>query len=124
MAYGFFSNLRDDSKLSSISPIHPRVLEFILVASFIITTLLLIIPFEYIDGNPVPTIFFKGLPTTFQAFVVCLVFSFSGSLSALLIHDTSLLAKFCEYTSMASMTSALSLLLCTMFGQLWMSQFV
>ncbi|KAL7218548.1 hypothetical protein ACSBR2_011753 [Camellia fascicularis] len=94
MAYGFFSNRRDDSKLSSIPPIHTRVLEFILVASFTITTLLLIIPFEYIDGNPVPTVFFKGLPTTFQAFVVCLVFSFSGSLSALLIHDTSLLAKF------------------------------
>ncbi|KAI8009457.1 hypothetical protein LOK49_LG06G01058 [Camellia lanceoleosa] len=76
-----------------------RVLEFIFVASFTITTLLLIIPFEYRDGNPVPTAFFKGLPTAFQDFVVCLVFSFSGSLSALLIRDTSLLAKFCEYSS-------------------------
>ncbi|KAL7249888.1 hypothetical protein ACSBR1_011965 [Camellia fascicularis] len=124
MAYVFLADRRDDSKLSSIPPIRTRVLEFILVASFTITTLLLIIPFEYIDGNPVPTVFFKGLPTTFQAFVVCLVFSFSGSLSALLIHDTSFLVKFCEYSSMASMTSALSLLLCTMLGQLWMSQSV
>ncbi|GMP53452.1 hypothetical protein CsSME_00018902 [Camellia sinensis var. sinensis] len=107
--------LRDGLKLNSVQPIQTKILESILVASFTITTLLLIIPCEFINGSPVPTLIFAGLPSTFQAFVVCLVFAFSGSLSALLINDSSFLVKFCEYSSMASMTFALSLLLWAMF---------
>ncbi|KAL7249895.1 hypothetical protein ACSBR1_011972 [Camellia fascicularis] len=88
--------LRDGLKLNSVQPIQTQFLESILVASFTITTLLLIIPCEFINGSPVPTLIFAGLPSTFQAFVVCLVFAFAGSLSALLINDSSFLVKFCS----------------------------
>ncbi|KAL7249877.1 hypothetical protein ACSBR1_011957 [Camellia fascicularis] len=87
--------LRDGLKLNSVQPIQTKILESILVASFTITTLLLIIPCEFINGSPVPTLIFAGLPSTFQAFVVCLVFAFAGSLSALLINDSSFLVMFC-----------------------------
>ncbi|KAL7218535.1 hypothetical protein ACSBR2_011740 [Camellia fascicularis] len=92
-------------------PIKTNILESILVASFTITTLLIILPSEFINGSPVPSLIFKGLPSAFHAFVVCLVFAFSGAFSALLIHDTSFIAKFSKYSSMASMTSALALLI-------------
>ncbi|KAL7249886.1 hypothetical protein ACSBR1_011963 [Camellia fascicularis] len=119
-----FGALRDGLKLNSVQQIQTNILESILVASFTIAIVLLILPCEYIDDSPVPTVIFKGLPSTFHAFVVCLIFSFTGSLSALLIHDTSFLAKFCEYSSMAFMASALSLLFCAMYQQPWISQVV
>ncbi|KAI8007972.1 hypothetical protein LOK49_LG07G02990 [Camellia lanceoleosa] len=116
--FGSHRAREDDSKSSSscktMQPMETNILESIMVASFTFTTLLLLLPCDYIDGSPVPTIIFKGLPSTFHAFVVSLIFAFSGALSALLIHDTSFFAKLCEFSSMASMTSALSLLLWAM----------
>ncbi|KAI8011588.1 hypothetical protein LOK49_LG06G01019 [Camellia lanceoleosa] len=107
-----FGALRDGlKKLNSVKQIQTNILESILVASFTIVIVLLILPCEYNDGNPIPVVIFKGLPSTFHAFVVCLVFAFTGSLSGLLIQDMHFLAKFCEYSSMACMTSALALLL-------------
>ncbi|CAL5390929.1 unnamed protein product [Camellia sinensis] len=103
--------LRDGLKLNSVKQIQTNILESILVASFTIVIVLLILPCEYIDGNPIPVVIFKGLPSIFHSFVVCLVFAFTGALSGLLIQDMHFLAKFCEYSSMACMTSALALLL-------------
>ncbi|KAL7216616.1 hypothetical protein ACSBR1_028536 [Camellia fascicularis] len=105
---GLYSNTL---KAFLLLPIHPTILESILVISFTIATILIIVPCESIDGSPVPTIIFKGLPSIFHCFVVSVLFSFTGSLSALLIHDDSSLVRFCGFTSMVSMISALAILI-------------
>ncbi|CAL5390930.1 unnamed protein product [Camellia sinensis] len=106
---------------NSKQQIQTRVLESIVIASFTIVTVLVILPCEYINGSPVPTLIFKGLPFTFQAFVVSLAFAFAASLSALLIHDhnnsfLTKLTKLCQFISIGSITSAVSLLLCAIFN--------
>ncbi|KAI8010361.1 hypothetical protein LOK49_LG06G01002 [Camellia lanceoleosa] len=110
---------RDGAKRkNSKQQIETRVLESIVIASFTIVTALVILPCEYINGSPVPTLIFKGLPFTFQAFVVSLAIAIAASLSALLIHDhnNSFLTKLCRFISIGSITSALSLLLCAIFN--------
>ncbi|CAL5336173.1 unnamed protein product [Camellia sinensis] len=110
---------RDGAKRkNSKQQIETRVLESIVIASFTIVIVLVILPCEYTNGSPVPTLIFKGLPFTFQAFVVSLAFAFAASLSALLIHDhnNSFLTKLCQFISIGSITSALSLLLCAIFN--------
>ncbi|KAL7218545.1 hypothetical protein ACSBR2_011750 [Camellia fascicularis] len=104
---------------SSTQAIRTRFLETILIISFLFATILLVIPYQYENGNPVPTVIFNGIPASgFHAFVVSLVYAFSGALTALLIHDTaagSFLTRFCEFISILSMTSALSLLVWSLF---------
>ncbi|CAL5336174.1 unnamed protein product [Camellia sinensis] len=111
---------------NSKQQIETRVLESIMIASFTIVTVLLILPCEYINGSPVPTLIFKGLPFTFQAFVVSLGFAFAASLSALLIHvhNNSFLTKFCQFISIGAITSALSLLLCAILNFVFLHSYV
>ncbi|KAG5546008.1 hypothetical protein RHGRI_018245 [Rhododendron griersonianum] len=78
-----------------------KPLESILVTSFTIATILFALPREYKEDetgggggggtkSPVPTVIFNTLPpSTFHLFVLSLIFAFSFSLSALLIHDSS-----------------------------------
>ncbi|KAI8011687.1 hypothetical protein LOK49_LG06G01098 [Camellia lanceoleosa] len=111
------TTLQNGLELSKVQPLQTRVLESILITSFAIVTVFTILPCEYIDGSPIPTLIFRGRPSTFHAFVAFLVFAFSSSLNALLIHNKSLiLAKFCQCISIASMISALSLLLWAMLN--------
>ncbi|KAL7218580.1 hypothetical protein ACSBR2_011779 [Camellia fascicularis] len=109
----------DSKSRSSTHVIRTRFLETILITSFLFTTILLVIPYQYKNGNPVPTMIFNGIPSSgFHAFVVSLVYAFTGALTALLIHDTaagSFLARFCELVSILCMTSALSLLVWSLF---------
>ena len=86
------------------------ILECILGLCFTVITILLQLPYEYIDENPVPTIIFKGRPTTFQAFVVCIIFAFSGATNAIVASNKPRFARFCGYYAMASMASALVIL--------------
>ncbi|KAF7112711.1 hypothetical protein RHSIM_RhsimUnG0201100 [Rhododendron simsii] len=73
-------------------------LESVLVTSFTIATILFALPREYKEDetggggakSPIPTVIFNTLPPyTFRLFVLSLIFAFSFSLSALLIHDSS-----------------------------------
>ncbi|KAL7218574.1 hypothetical protein ACSBR2_011773 [Camellia fascicularis] len=104
---------------SSTQAIRTRFLETILITSFLFATILLVIPYQYKNGNPVPTVIFNGIPISgFHAFVVSLMYAFTGALTALLIHDTaagSFLARFCELVSILCMTSAVSLLVWSLF---------
>ncbi|KAI8012507.1 hypothetical protein LOK49_LG06G01072 [Camellia lanceoleosa] len=103
---------------SSTRVIRTRFLETILITSFLFATILLVIPYQYKNGNPVPTVIFNGIPSSwFHAFVVSLVYAFTGALTALLIHDTAaaFLARFCELVSILCMTSAVSLLVWSLF---------
>ncbi|KAL7186127.1 hypothetical protein ACSBR2_027975 [Camellia fascicularis] len=86
--------LKTSPPLYLLPPIKATILESILVISFTIATILIIVPCEYINGSPVPTIIFNGLPSTFHCFLVSVIFSFSFALSSLLIHDCSLLSRF------------------------------
>lgn len=90
---------------------HYTILESILGLCFTVITILIQLPYEYIDKNPVPTVIFKDRPTTFHAFLICIIFAFSGATSALLAYNKSGLARFFGYYSMAAMTSALAILL-------------
>ncbi|KAI8552370.1 hypothetical protein RHMOL_Rhmol06G0261600 [Rhododendron molle] len=114
-----------------------RHLESILVTSFTFAAFLFALPREYEeDGgggtkSPVPTVVFNTLPpSTFHVFVLSLIFAFSFSLSALLIHDSSsdhnttstaannkisgyfhqLLVNFFGCSSLASIATALAIL--------------
>ncbi|CAL5407174.1 unnamed protein product [Camellia sinensis] len=95
----------------------PELLESIVIASFTIVTVLVILPCKYINGSPVPTVIFKGLPFTFQAFVVVeidddLLF-FMGKLSSLDIGPEIVshlnLQLYPRLLSLASFRSALHL---------------
>ncbi|CAL5336206.1 unnamed protein product [Camellia sinensis] len=85
------TTLQNGLELSKVQPLQTRVLESILITSFAIVTVFTILPCEYIDGSPIPTLIFRGRPSTFHAFVAFLVFAFSSSLNALLIHNKPLI---------------------------------
>ncbi|KAG5546000.1 hypothetical protein RHGRI_018237 [Rhododendron griersonianum] len=108
-------------------------LESILVTSFTIAAILFALPREY-KGDVerggsktlVPTVIFNSLPpSTFHVFLLSLIFAFTFSLSALLIHDSSsddtatnksshsrqhLVVKLFGCSSLASIASALAIL--------------
>ncbi|KAK7268703.1 hypothetical protein RIF29_21409 [Crotalaria pallida] len=88
------------------------ILELVLALCFTVLIILQRLPYEYIDFNKVPTtVIFKGRPTTFHSFIICIVFSFSGATSALIVSSHKpRFARFCGYYSMASMYSAFLIL--------------
>nr|KYP48304.1 hypothetical protein KK1_029996 [Cajanus cajan] len=98
-----------ETSLASIP--HFTVLECVLGLCFTVITILLQLPYEYIDNNPVPTVIFKGHPRIFHAFIICIIFAFSGSTNALVAFNKSTFSKFCGYYAMASMASAMAILL-------------
>ena len=77
----------------------------------------MVLPSEQIDGNPVPTIIFKGHPSIFHAFLVSVSFAFNGAFTALMMESQSKIARFCGYYSIASMASAISVLMFAIFLQ-------
>ncbi|KAK3420781.1 hypothetical protein EUGRSUZ_G01572 [Eucalyptus grandis] len=56
-----------------------RVEELILVLSFMAAFLLLQLPFEEVDGNPVPRVVFSKRPACFHAYLLALNFAFTGA---------------------------------------------
>ncbi|MCD7450194.1 hypothetical protein HAX54_004341 [Datura stramonium] len=50
--------------------------------AFLTVTALLQLPSERIDGNLVPTVIFTRKPALFQAFMLSLLFAFSGSMAS------------------------------------------
>ncbi|KAH7516170.1 hypothetical protein FEM48_Zijuj10G0107100 [Ziziphus jujuba var. spinosa] len=102
--------LRNVCTTPRASEIQITVLESILYVCFSTVTTLLLVPYELINGTPVPTVLFKGLPSTFHAFIISIVLAFSGAFSALLIPNKPIVARF----SMASMASALLIVMWAM----------
>ncbi|GMH31203.1 hypothetical protein Nepgr_033046 [Nepenthes gracilis] len=84
--------------------------EAITVVAFVSVFLLLKLPMEKIDGNPVPTVIFKDRPPHFHAFVLLLVFSFSGGLMAISLRPLyPKIAVYCRYMAVLSITGAASI---------------
>ena len=73
-------------------------------------TIFMVLPHEMVDGNPVPALF-KDRPTAYHMFLVSVLLAFTGSFSTLLIQNRSRLEIFCRVYAMASMVSALAIVL-------------
>ncbi|KAE8648779.1 hypothetical protein Csa_009128 [Cucumis sativus] len=69
-----------------------------------------------VNGNLVPAIIFKGLPSTFHAFLLSIVMAFSGAFNALMLATNKpKIAKFCSYYSLGFMVSAVVLFFWAVF---------
>ncbi|GMY32695.1 btb/poz and math domain-containing protein 2 [Fagus crenata] len=86
---------------------------FIIYASCTLGTIFMILPHEQVDGTPVPIVVFKDRPTAFHAFLISIMLSFTGAFSAMLIQHRPRVERFCRVYAMASMVSAISILLYT-----------
>lgn len=118
-----FKSCKISLKLPQILESEDGILEYIVcISSLIIGSILMLVPYETIDGNPIPTIIFKGLPSEFHAFVVFIIFAFAASYCAILMDSKVKFARFCRYYSMFSMASAFAIFICAMFRNRWISQ--
>lgn len=63
--------------------------EYVFSVSYVIGMSILYLPKEYIDGNPVPTVIFKGQPKTFHSFLLGLIGAFTCAVSTLYIRAPS-----------------------------------
>ncbi|KAL3751467.1 hypothetical protein ACJRO7_012317 [Eucalyptus globulus] len=84
------------------------ILQCIIWVSFTAATALIQLPWEFVDGNPIPALFLKGgrSSSTFQGFVLSLMAAFAGAYSSLMVHHIPWIASACCYLSVISMTSA------------------
>lgn len=97
------------SKLLS-SEVETAISKFILSASFSTATILFLLPYVHQDGNyQVPTKLFRSSPLAFHAFVIFLIFAFSGSYIALLFPDEPKISRLCGCFSFVSMASSVAL---------------
>ncbi|KAF9670724.1 hypothetical protein SADUNF_Sadunf13G0098500 [Salix dunnii] len=83
-------------------------LKSILMFTFTIGMFLNSLPQEIIDGNPVPTVIFKGHLSIYRAFVISIIFAFTGSFCSLMIDRKPEVSRFCGYLSVISLASAFS----------------
>ncbi|CAK9149248.1 unnamed protein product [Ilex paraguariensis] len=95
----------------STEKIERKVSSAILVATSATGAVLPFLPYDMIGKNRVPTIFFKGHPSTFHAFIISIMFAFSGSFSSLFLPNRPKMARICRFYSMVAAVSALLILL-------------
>ncbi|TXG72757.1 hypothetical protein EZV62_001336 [Acer yangbiense] len=103
-----------------IHGIQTRLVKATLILSLSTALVLLSLHQPSGDGKTVPPLIFQGFPSAFDAFVICIIFSFTGSFSWLLMANNPKLARFCRcyfIVSMLFMTSALSMLASALFLQ-------
>ncbi|CAL8994796.1 unnamed protein product [Prunus brigantina] len=106
--------------LSSPPPIQfTTILEFILCVCLATATLFIQVPHEYINEAAILTILFKGLPSIFCAFGFSIILAFSGAFTALMIiRNKPAIARIFGLCSMASMSSAMALLMWAIYNKL------
>ncbi|KAA8532824.1 hypothetical protein F0562_033060 [Nyssa sinensis] len=87
--------------------------ETIFGAAFVTVFALLQLPYEKIDGNPIPTIIFKNKPAFFHAFVLSLNFAFSGAVMAISLRERYTgIARNCRRLAIVSIAMAVGILVC------------
>ena len=100
-------------KKNSVAKILPSFpILFIIYASCTLGTFFMLLPHEQVDGSPVPIVVFKDRPIAFHGFLVSIMLSFTCSFSALMIQHRPRVEIFFRVYAMASMISALVILLC------------
>ncbi|KAJ0092538.1 hypothetical protein Patl1_26736 [Pistacia atlantica] len=85
--------------------------------SFLFVFILWLLPHRFENGSIVPTIIFQH-PFMFHAFVISIIFSFTGAFSLLLLGNKPKIATIrrCYFVvSILCMASALSILACALF---------
>lgn len=88
-----------------------QIEELILGISIGITLALVKLPYEKIDGNPVPTIIFKDKPGLFHAFILALNFSFFGSVITISLRERyAKVARYPLTLAVVSMATAFGIL--------------
>ncbi|KAL8161417.1 hypothetical protein V2J09_012906 [Rumex salicifolius] len=93
------------SSSSTMSKYSPE--EIISAVSFVAVFSLLQLPFEKIDGSPVPTIIFKDRASYFHAFVLGLNFAFCGGVITISLRQIyPKIADISRYLSILSMLVA------------------
>ncbi|KAI7980534.1 hypothetical protein LOK49_Contig138G00004 [Camellia lanceoleosa] len=70
------------------------------------------VPYEEIEGNPVPTVIFKDKPSFYHAFLLTLTFAFTASVVTILLrHRYPKIATRCRVLAFASTAIALGIVL-------------
>ncbi|CAK9157370.1 unnamed protein product [Ilex paraguariensis] len=87
----------------STEKIERKVSSAILVATSATGAVLPFLPYDMIGKNRVPTIFFKGHPSTFHAFIISIMFAFSGSFSSLFLPTGRRWQGFADFWFCASL---------------------
>lgn len=90
-------------------------LKSILIITFTTGMFLNLLPQENIDGNPVPTVIFKGHASIFHAFVISVIFAFTGSFCSLMIDKKPKVSRFFGYLSVISMALVFSTVVFALF---------
>jgi len=81
--------------------------EIVLGVAFIGVFGLVQLPYDKIDGNPVPTIIFKSKPTFFHAFVLSLNFAFTAAVLTMSLRDVyPRVASYCRQLAILSIGTA------------------
>ena len=101
--------LWNEEYVSKFLPYFPIM--FITYASCTMGSMFILLPHEQVDESIVPILVFKDRPIAYHAFLVSIMISLTGAFSALLIQHKPRLERFCRVYAMASMISALSILL-------------
>ncbi|PSR88213.1 CTP synthase [Actinidia chinensis var. chinensis] len=89
----------------------------ILFLTSALAAVLPLIPYENTGRHRVPKIIFKGQSSTFHAFIISIMFAFSGAFSGLFVYDKPLMARLCRFYSMVSMVCAGALLISASFAK-------
>lgn len=107
----------DEQKLETRPPGFITITQLILFVSFTTATVVIQGPHEYINGVPIPTLLFKGLPSTFYAFIISIILAFSGAFSTLIMfRQMENFARITGYCSIISLASAMALLIWAIYS--------
>ncbi|GMH15233.1 hypothetical protein Nepgr_017074 [Nepenthes gracilis] len=89
-----------------------RVGETLAAVAFLSVFLLLELPFEQVDGNPVPAVIFGGRPSLFHAFVLLLNGTFaSGLIAPFLRQQYPRISQCCRHIAVLFMVTAVAIFL-------------
>ncbi|KAF7132529.1 hypothetical protein RHSIM_Rhsim09G0118100 [Rhododendron simsii] len=100
-----------ETKFSTTSITHPKLSVSILCLTAATAAVLQLIPYDQSGPYRVPKRLFKGHPSVFHAFLVSVMFAFSGALSALFLQSKPNMARVCSFYSSVSIASAVGLLI-------------
>ncbi|KAF7132063.1 hypothetical protein RHSIM_Rhsim09G0118800 [Rhododendron simsii] len=106
-----------ETKFPTSSITRPKFSASILFLTATTAAVLQWIPYDQSGVYRVPKRFFKGHPSVFHAFLVSVMFAFSGAFSALFLQNKPNMARVCSSYSSVSAASAVGLLIWVGFSQ-------
>ncbi|GMN33381.1 hypothetical protein TIFTF001_041886 [Ficus carica] len=85
--------------------------KLILWGSIVATLVLVQLPYEKVDGKPVPTILFKNNPSLFVVYILSLNFSVFGSFTTISLQERyPRLGRCCLFLAVVSMAIGIAIL--------------